>query len=171
MHVEDLKKNGVLKFCSDLVFNQALLDSTLLLDESCDNKSDEEVSSSPLFRLGRSPVSVVDATPIFVEDEIAPNDIPPDVGFDSDDDAANDELTGVVLVAALDSGRDDEVVSLVAADDVLATVLGAGIEDVVEDAVAEDDAGVVDVAVFVELAGAAAVDTGGDWFVFGGDTT
>lgn len=162
-----------MKFCSDLVFNQALLDSTLLLDESCDNKSDEEVSSSPLFRLGRSPVSVVDVTPIFVEDEIAPNDIPPVVGFDSDDDAANDELTGVVLVAALDSGRDDEVVSLllVAADDVLATVLGAGIEDVVEDAVAEDDAGVVDVVVFVELAGAAAVDTGGDWFVFGGDTT
>jgi hypothetical protein len=144
-----------------------------LLDESCDNKSDEEVSSSPLFRLGRSPVSVVDATPIFVEDEIAPNDIPPVVGFDSDDDAANDELTGVVLVTALDSGRDDEVVSLLleAADDVLATVLGAGIEDVVEDAVAEDDAGVVDVVVFVELAGAAAVDTGGDWFVFGGDTT
>merc|ERR1711997_905075 len=161
MHVEDLKKNGVLKFCSDLVFNQALLDSTLLLDESCDNKSDEEVSSSPLFRLGRSPVSVVDVTPIFVEDEIAPNDIPPVVGFDSDDDAANDELTGVVLVAALDSGRDD----------VVATVLGAGIEDVVEGAVAEDDAGVVDVVVFVELAGAAAVDTGGDWFVFGGDTT
>jgi hypothetical protein len=162
-----------LKFCSDLVFNQALLDSTLLLDESCDNKSDEEVSSSPLFRLGRSPVSVVDVTPIFVEDEIAPNDIPPVVGFDSDDDAANDELTGVVLVAALDSGRDDELASLlfVAADDVLATVLGAGIEDVVEDAVAEDDAGVVDVVVFVELAGAAAVDTGGDWFVFGGDTT
>ena len=162
-----------MKFCSDLVFNQALLDSTLLLDESCDNKSDEEVSSSPLFRLGRSPVSVVDVTPIFVEDEIAPNDIPPVVGFDSDDDAANDELTGVVLVAALDSGRDDEVVSLllVAADDVLATVLGAGIEAVVEDAVAEDDAGVVDVVVFVELAGAAAVDTGGDWFVFGGDTT
>jgi hypothetical protein len=162
-----------LKFCSDLVFNQALLDSTLLLDETCDNKSDEEVSSSPLFRLGRSPVSVVDVTPIFVEDEIAPNDIPPVVGFDSDDDAANEELTGVVLVAALDSGRDDEVVSilLVAADDVLATVLGAGIEDVVEAAVAEDDAGVVDVVVFVELAGAAAVDTGGDWFVFGGDTT
>ena len=126
-----------------------------------------------MFRLGRSPVSVVDVTPIFVEDEIAPNDIPPVVGFDSDDDAANDELTGVVLVAALDSGRDDEVVSLLleAADDVLATVLGAGIEDVVEDAVAEDDAGVVDVVVFVELAGAAAVDTGGDWFVFGGDTT
>jgi len=147
----------------------------LLLDESCDNKSDEEVSSSPLFKLGRSPVSVVDVTPIFVEDEIAPNDIPPVVGFESDDDAANDELTGVVLVAALDSGRDDEVVSLllVAVDDVLATVLGAGIEDVVEDAVAEDedDARVVDVVVVVELAGAAAVDTGGDWFVFGGDTT
>lgn len=148
----------------------------MLLDESCDNKSDEEVSSSPLFRLGRSPVSVVDVTPIFVEDEIAPNDIPPVVGFDSDDDAANNELTGVVLVAALDSGRDDEVVSLllVAVDDVLGTVLGAGIEDVVED-VAEDkdddDARVVDVVVFVELAGAAAVDTGGDWFVFGGDTT
>ena len=144
-----------------------------MLDESCDNKSDEEVSSSPLFRLGRSPVSVVDVTPIFVEDEIAPNDIPPVVGFDSDDDAANDELTSVVLVAALDSGRDDEVVSLVAADDVLATVLGAGIEDVVEDVVAEDedDARVVDVVVFVELAGAATVDTGGDWFVFGGDTT
>ena len=126
-----------------------------------------------MFRLGRSPVSVVDVTPIFVEDEIAPNDIPPVVGFDSDDDAANDELTGVVLVAALDSGRDDEVVSLllVAADDVLATVLGAGIEDVVEDAVADDDAGVVDVVVVEELAGAAAVDTGGDWFVFGGDTT
>ena len=127
-----------------------------------------------MFRLGRSPVSVVDVTPIFVEDEIAPNDIPPVVGFDSDDDAANDELTGVVLVAALDSGRDDEVVSLLleAVDDVLATVLGAGIEDVVEDAVADDDdAGVVDVVVFVELAGAAAVDTGGDWFVFGGDTT
>ena len=126
-----------------------------------------------MFRLGRSPVSVVDVTPIFVEDEIAPNDIPPVVWFDSDDDAANEELTGVVRVAALDSGRDDEVVSLllVAADDVLATVLGAGIEDVVEDAVAEDDAGVVDVVVFVELAGAAAVDTGGDWFVFGGDTT
>lgn len=144
----------------------------MLLDESCDNKSDEEVSSSPLFRLGRSPVSVVDVTPIFVE---APNDIPPVVGFDSDDDAANDELTGVVLVAALDSGRDDEVVSLllVAADDVLATVLGAGIVDVVEGAVAEDDddAGVVDVVVVEELAGAAAVDTGGDWFVFGGDTT
>ena len=124
-----------------------------------------------MFRLGRSPVSVVDVTPILVE---APNDIPPVVGFDSDDDAANDELTGVVLVAGLDSGRDDEVVSLllVAADDVLATVLGAGIEEVVEDAVAdEDDAGVVDVVVVEELAGAAAVDTGGDWFVFGGDTT
>lgn len=153
-----------------------MLDSILLVDESCDSLSDEEINSSPLFKLGRSPVSAVDDTPIIVEDVREPNPIPVDVGLDSDtEDAAVDNgalRDGVVVEVELDSGLVEDVVSVLplAVADVRVFAFDAAVEVAAEGVVTEDnDAGVADVVsveVLVELACAVVVVTGGDVFVF-----
>jgi uncharacterized membrane protein len=139
--------------------------------------SDEDVSSSPLFKLGRSPVSVVEATPIFVEDGTEPDPIPADMGFGSvDEDVAvgNEELVGgVVVEVALDSVLDEEVVSVLptAAAGVTVVAFVAAVDGAAEDVIDEDAADVVAVVVLVELVCAVVVVTGGEEFVFVGATT
>lgn len=152
-----------------------------MLDESCDSISDEEVNSSPLFKLGRSPVSAVDVTPNIVEDVRALDPIPADVGLDSPaEDAAvdNEELRGgVVVEVELDSGLDEEVVSVLplTVADVRAGGFDTAVEEAAEDVIVEDEddevADVVSVVVLVELACVLVVVTGGDVFVFVGATT
>ena len=90
---------------SPFVVIHPLLDSMILLDESWDNMSEEDANSSPLFKLGRSPLSVVDVTPILVDD-------PPEVVFGSfvEEVAVIDALAAVDV--ALDSVLDEEVVSV-----------------------------------------------------------
>ena len=158
-----------------------MFDSILLLDESCDSISDEEVSSSPLFKLGRSPVSAADETPIIDEGVRVLDPIPADVGLDSDtEDAAvdNDGLRdGVVVEVELDSVLVEEVVSVLplGAADVRVVAIDAAVEEFADDVLTEDeDAGVEDivsVVVLVELACGAVVATGGDVLVFVGATT
>ena len=158
-----------------------MLDSILLLDESCDSISEEEVNSSPLFKLGRSPVSAVDDTPIIVEGVRALDPMPTDVVLDSDtEDAAVDKeemREGVVVEVELDSGLVEEVVSvlpLVVAD-VKVVVFDRAVEGATDDVLTEDKddgvADVVSVVVLVELACGVVVVTGGDVFVFVGATT
>ena len=145
-----------------------------MLEDSWDNISEvEDANSSPLFKLGRSPVSVVDVTPIFVED-------PPEVVFGSFADDAEvviDELVGGVVVdGAVDSVLVEEVASVLPLTLPVAVVAGfeAAVEEAEEDieAVVEDDEGADVVAdeVLVEL-GVLVVATGGDEFVFEGVTT
>lgn len=139
--------------------------------------SDEDVSSSPLFKLGRSPVSVVEATPIFVEDGTEPEPIPADMGLGSvDEDVAvdNEELVGgVVVEVALDSVLDEEVDSVLptAAAGVNVVAFVEAVDGAAEDVIAEDAADVVAVVVVVELACAVVVVTGGEEFVLVGATT
>ena len=125
--------------------------------------SEEDANSSPLFKLGRSPLSVVDDTPIFIED-------PPEVAFGS-----FVEEVVVVVEVALDSVLVEDVVSAPPLVDTAAGAFEADIEGVVEDveAVVEDDEGadVVADVVFVELAGVLVVVMGGDEFAFDGVTT
>lgn len=158
-----------------------MLDSILLLDESCDSISEEEVNSSPLFKLGRSPVSAVDDTPIIVEGVRALDPMPTDVVLDSDTEGAavdKEEMReGVVVEVELDSGLVEEVVSvlpLVVAD-VKVVAFDRAVEGATDDVLTEDKddgvADVVSVVVLVELACGVVVVTGGDVFVFVGATT
>ena len=125
--------------------------------------SEEDANSSPLFKLGRSPLSVVDDTPIFVVD-------PPEVVFGS-----FVEEVVVVVEVALDSVLVEDVVSVPPLADTAVDAFEADVEIVVEDAkaVVEDDEGadVVADVVFVELACVLVVVIGGDEFVFPGVTT
>jgi len=129
-----------------------------LLDESCDSISEDDASSSPLFKLGRSPLSVVDVTPIFVED-------PPEAVFGS-----FVEEVMVVVEVALDSVLDEDVFSA----DIVAEGFEADVavaEDV--EAVVEDNEGadVVADVVLVELTDVLVDVMGGDEFVLDGVTT
>lgn len=153
----------------------------LLLEESCDNISEEEVSSSPLFKLGRSHVSVVDVAPMFVEDITAPDPMPAVVELGSvaeDVTVDKDEIIGGVVVdVALVSVIGEEVVSVLplVAVDVIVVTFEAAVVEATEDVIAEDEdegaADVVAVVVLVEAASVLVVVTGGDWFVLVGATT
>jgi len=140
----------------------------ILLDESWDNMSDEDAISSPLFKLGRSPLSVVDVAPILVED-------PPEVVFGSfvEEVAVIDALAAVD--AAVDSILDEEVASVLPLALAGVATVEAEVEAAAEDveAVIEDDVGadVVADVVLVELACVLVVVIGGDEFVFPGVTT
>ena len=153
---------------SPFVVIHPLLDSMILLDESWDNMSEEDANSSPLFKLGRSPLSVVEVTPILVDD-------PPEVVFGSfvEEFAVIDALAAVDV--ALDSVLDEEVVSVPPLALAGVAAVEAEVEAAEEDveAVIEDDAGadVVADVVFVELACVLVVVIGGDEFVFPGVTT
>ena len=143
--------------------------------------SEEEVNSSPLFKLGRSPVSVVDVAPILVEDINAPDPIPGGVEFDSvaeDATVDNEEIMGgVVVVVGLVSVIGEELVSVLplVAVDVTAVTFEAAVEEATEDVIVEDEgaaADVVAVVVFeVDVDSVLVVVTGGDWFVLVGATT
>ena len=97
--------------------------------------SDEDANSSPLFKLGRSPLSVVDVTPILVED-------PPEVVFGSfvEEVAVIDALAAVD--AALDSVLDEEVASVLLLALAGVATVEAEVEAAAEDVevVIEDDA-------------------------------
>jgi len=140
----------------------------ILLDESWDNMSDEDAISSPLFKLGRSPLSVVDVAPILVED-------PPEVVFGSfvEEVAVIDALAAVD--AAVDSILDEEVASVLPLALAGVATVEAEVEAAAEDveAVIEDDVGadVVADVVLVELACVLVVVIGGDEFVLPGVTT
>jgi len=140
----------------------------ILLDESWDNMSDEDAISSPLFKLGRSPLSVVDVAPILVED-------PPEVVFGSfvEEVAVIDALAAVD--AAVDSILDEEVASVLPLALAGVATVEAEVEAAAEDveAVIEDDVGadVVADVVLVELACVLVVVIGGDELVLPGVTT
>jgi len=149
----------------------------LLVEESCDSKSDNEFSSSPLFKLGRSPASVVEATPIFVEDVIATDPKAAVVGLDSVDEEVVVDNEDVAVEVALNSVMGEEVVSVppFAAIDVTVIAFEAAVAEAARDALTEDEddwaADVVAVVVFVELGCSLDEVTGTVFFGVGGTTT
>ena len=137
----------------------------MLVEESCDNISDDEVSSSPLFKLGISPISVVDATPKFVADVIVPDPTTAFVGLESVEEEVVVDNEEVVMEVELDSvmGEDEVSAPPFAAADVAVVAFEAAVEEAAVDELTVDEAAdVVAVVVFVEFACAVDEVTGAD---------